>query len=139
MRTVFVSGCYDLIHGGHVQFFKDARQLGERLVVCIASDVVLWAHKHRDPILPLNHRIHVIEAFRMVDQVLVGDDRDKGLNFVTHFRIVRPDFLAVTEDDLYEEEKRKLCAEVGAEYVKLKKRLTYEMVSSTQLREGLKA
>jgi len=36
-KTVMVSGCYDLVHGGHIAFFKDAAQFG-KLIVCIGSD-----------------------------------------------------------------------------------------------------
>lgn len=36
-RTAFVSGCYDILHAGHVQFFTEARALADRLVVSFAS------------------------------------------------------------------------------------------------------
>ncbi len=45
MKKVFISGCYDILHGGHIQFFKEARALGNHLTVCFASDKVLWEHK----------------------------------------------------------------------------------------------
>lgn len=35
-KIVFVSGCYDIIHGGHVEFFQQAKALGDYLVVCFA-------------------------------------------------------------------------------------------------------
>jgi len=41
MKKVFISGCYDILHGGHIQFFKEARALGNHLTVCFASDQVL--------------------------------------------------------------------------------------------------
>jgi len=47
MKRIFVSGCYDIIHAGHVQFFTEARALGEHLTVCFASTEVLWFHKQR--------------------------------------------------------------------------------------------
>jgi len=37
MIKVFVSGCYDIIHAGHVQFFREARALGDHLTVSFAS------------------------------------------------------------------------------------------------------
>ena len=45
--TIFVSGGYDVVHGGHVEFFERARVLGDRLVVCIPSDRVMRAYKGR--------------------------------------------------------------------------------------------
>jgi len=47
VKKVFVSGCYDIIHGGHVQFFEEARALGDHLTVSFASSEVLWIHKRR--------------------------------------------------------------------------------------------
>ena len=45
-KKVFISGCYDILHGGHIQFFKEARALGDHLTVSFASDKVLWEHKN---------------------------------------------------------------------------------------------
>ena len=45
MKKVFVSGCYDIIHGGHIQFFQDAKKLGDHLTVCFASADVLTLSK----------------------------------------------------------------------------------------------
>ena len=48
MKKIFVSGCYDIIHAGHIQFFNEAKALGEHLTVCIASDDVLMLEKKRN-------------------------------------------------------------------------------------------
>lgn len=121
MIKVFVSGCYDIIHAGHVQFFRDAKALGDHLTVCFASDDVLWAHKHRRTSLPQEHKQGLIAALDMVDDVVMGDHAEIGLDFQEAFRRVRPDILAVTEDDQYKEQKLSLCEEVGARYLKLPK------------------
>lgn len=131
--TVFVSGCYDIIHGGHVEFLTQARSLGTRLVVCAPTDAVYEAHKYRKPLLPFEHRLAVLRALRMVDEVVVGADHEPGLNFKTEFLRLRPHILAVTEDDRFEVAKRDLCAEVGARYVKLRKTLDYAPISSTEI------
>jgi cytidyltransferase-like protein len=121
MIKVFVSGCYDIVHAGHVQFFRDAKALGDHLTVCFASDDVLWAHKQRRSSLPQEHKQGLIAALTMVDDVVVGDHPELGLDFQEAFRRIRPDILAVTEDDAYETAKRQLCQEVGARYYRLPK------------------
>lgn len=121
MRRVFVSGCYDILHAGHLQFFEEARALGDHLTVCFASAEVLWRHKHRRSSLPDQHKLELLRALRMVDEAVMGCDAGLGLDFESHFRRIRPAVLAVTEDDRYEAIKRQLCAEVGAEYVALAK------------------
>jgi cytidyltransferase-like protein len=121
MKRVFVSGCYDIIHAGHVQFFAEARALGDHLTVCFASAEVLWYHKRRRSSLPDEHKRAVIAGLRMVDEVVIGTGLEPAIDFRDHFLRLRPDILAVTEDDKYEKEKRALCAEVGAAYVVLPK------------------
>ena len=106
MIKVFVSGCYDIIHAGHVQFFRDAKALGDHLTVCFASDDTLWAHKQRRSSLPQEHKHGLIAALEMVDDVVMGNHPEIGLDFQDAFRRARPDILAVTADDRYEAQKR---------------------------------
>jgi cytidyltransferase-like protein len=121
MIRIFVSGCYDLLHAGHLQFFRDARALGDHLTVSFASAEVLWRHKARKNSLPDEHKQALLSALSMVDAVVVGTGLVEGLDFREHFRTLRPDILAVTEDDKYAPLKQGLCAEVGARYVVLPK------------------
>ena len=95
MKKIFVSGCYDILHGGHIQFFKEARALGDHLTVCFASDEVLWEHKKRRT------------SIEVIDQVVIGDCKVHGLDFKDHFLKVRPDVLVVTEDDQYADVKKR--------------------------------
>ncbi|MGC4066715.1 MAG: adenylyltransferase/cytidyltransferase family protein [Polyangiaceae bacterium] len=121
MIRIFVSGCYDIIHAGHLQFFREARALGDHLTVSFASQEVLWKHKQRNSSLPDEHKQALLLALDPVDDVVIGRDDDLGLDFKSHFQRLRPSKLVVTEDDKYGALKRDLCAEVGAEYVVLPK------------------
>ena len=134
MRHVFVSGCYDIIHAGHVQFFREAKALGDFLTVSFASAEVLWTHKQRSSSLPDEHKKGILEALEMIDQVVIGKGLEHGLDFKEDFLRLRPDILAVTEDDQYGGLKRALCSEIGAEYIVLPKTPPqYEAVSTTQI------
>ncbi|PIE35811.1 cytidyltransferase [candidate division KSB3 bacterium] len=121
MRKIFVSGCYDILHAGHIQFFTEAKALGDHLTVCFASDDVLWEHKHRRSSIPQDHKYALIQALQMVDHVVIGQNRELGFDFKDHFLQLQPDVLAVTEDDQYGEAKRAFCKQVGAQYVVLPK------------------
>jgi cytidyltransferase-like protein len=121
MKRIFVSGCYDIIHAGHLQFFEEARALGDHLTVSFASEDVLWHHKQRRPSIPDEHKKAVLEGLRMVDEVVIGTDQDSGLDFKSYFLEAKPDVLVVTEDDQYEDVKRALCEQVGAKYTVLTK------------------
>jgi cytidyltransferase-like protein len=140
MIRVFASGCYDILHAGHVQFFTEARALGDHLTVCFASAEVLWFHKQRRSSLPDEHKRALIAALRMVDDVVIGTGLEEGIDFREHFLRLRPDVLAVTEDDKYGPLKRALCAEVGARYVVMPKTPPqFPPVSTTQIVRFIRA
>jgi len=125
MKTVFVAGCFDPLHAGHVRFLRFARRLAPcdgQLVVSIVSDEEILRYKHRKAFLPVNHRVEVLEALVTVNRVMVSADGcERGKDFYDNFREVRPDILAVTEDDQHRDDKRALCAEVGARYHVIRK------------------
>lgn len=140
MKKVFVSGCYDIVHAGHIQFFEEARALGDYLIVSFASEPVLWHHKQRKPSIPDEHKKVLLESLRMVDKVILGTGMKKGLDFEEEFLQERPDVLAVTEDDLYSGIKKELCSRVGASYVVLPKTPPkFAPVSTTMLVNRIKA
>lgn len=140
MRKVFVSGCYEILHGGHIQFFKDARALGDHLTVSFASADVLWQHKRRRSSIPDDHKRAVLESLSMVDEVVIGRGTEVGLDFKADFLRCRPNILAVTTDDRYGERKRALCKEAGCEYVVLEKTPPrFTPVSTTQIVKCIRA
>jgi len=121
MKKVFVSGCYDILHAGHLQFFEEARALGDYLIVSFASAEVLWHHKRRKPSIPDDHKRALLQGLRMIDEVIVTQGHMEGLDFEEDFLRIRPDFLIVTDDDKYGAVKRELCERVGAQYTVLPK------------------
>ena len=140
MIRVFVSGCYDIVHAGHIQFFREARALGDHLTVCFASAEVLWLHKQRRSSLPDDHKRAVLAALDMVDEVVIGEGLEEGLDFRDHFLRLRPQILAVTADDKYGQPKRELCAQVGARYIVLPKTPPkFAPLSTTQIVKFIRA
>ena len=96
---VFAPGVCDLFHGGHVEFFRQARALGDRLIAGVASDATAAAYKPV-PILSMEERLEVVAACRYVDRVL--PDSPQRLDVATLDRI-GADF-AVHGDDITEQE-----------------------------------
>lgn len=134
MKKVFVSGCYDIIHAGHIQFFEEAKALGDYLIVSFASADVLWLHKRRKPSIPDEHKFELLKQLRVIDEVVVGRGLEEGIDFREDFLRTRPHILAVTEDDKYTPHKKQLCAEVGADYIILPKTLPkFEPVSTSSI------
>jgi cytidyltransferase-like protein len=140
MIKVFVSGCFDILHGGHIEFFNQAKSYGDYLIVCIASDRVLDAYKERKSSLNVQHKINLIKSLRMVDKVVIGDSIDNvGLNFIDEFLKEKPNYLIVTEDDKYSSDKIELCNSIGCKYISVDKTLNYEKVSTTDIINFIKA
>ena len=75
MKVILVSGGFDPLHTGHIAYFKNARELGDCLVVGINSDQWLTRKKGK-PFMPLKERIAIIDALSMVDNTIVFDDAD---------------------------------------------------------------
>jgi len=121
MKKIFVSGCYDILHAGHLQFFEEARALGDYLVVSFASAEVLWHHKRRKPSIPDEHKLELLKQIRLIDEVVIGHGLEEGIDFRADFLRIRPHVLAVTDDDKYTPLKKQLCADTGAQYIVLPK------------------
>ena len=139
IKKVFVSGCYDILHGGHIEFFNQAKSLGDYLIVSFAGDQVLEIHKNKKASLPEAHKRKILESLRMVDEVVMGDSLDElGLDFKEHFLRIKPDILAVTEDDKYGEQKIALCESIGAQYIVLPKSLDFDKTSTTEIIKNIK-
>ncbi|MDE2188785.1 MAG: adenylyltransferase/cytidyltransferase family protein [Patescibacteria group bacterium] len=130
MKKVFVSGCYDILHAGHIQFFEDARALGDHLTVCFASAPVLALAKKRAPAIPDDHKMVLIGSLKCVDRVISSSDLDPIFDFLGHWNRDLPDILAVTEDDPNLEIKRKLCAKKNVALEILPKRPPQKSFSS---------
>lgn len=71
MDIVFTSGCFDILHAGHVRFLQQARRLGGMLIVGVNSDGSVRRLKGPSrPINPLVERMDVLASLRCVDGVL---------------------------------------------------------------------
>ena len=64
-KKVFVSGCYDLLHSGHVEFFQQASRYGA-LYVGIGSDATYLEYKHRKPMFPQEERLFMVKNINYV-------------------------------------------------------------------------
>ncbi len=73
--VVFTNGCFDLLHPGHVRYLKQARALGDALVVALNSDASVRALKGSNrPILNQQERAEVIAALESVNYVVIFDE-----------------------------------------------------------------
>ena len=75
--VVFTNGCFDLVHRGHIHLLRQAKALGDLLIVGLNSDISVKTIKGPDrPIMPEADRIELIAALEMVDYVVVYSEPD---------------------------------------------------------------
>ena len=117
-KKVFVSGCYDLLHSGHVEFFRQASQYGD-LYVGIGSDKTIEQLKNHKTLYSERERLFMVRAIRYVKEAYINEGSGM-LDFLPTLDIVHPDCLVVNEDG-DREEKRQLCRERGMEYIVLRR------------------
>ncbi len=89
-RVVFTNGCFDVFHSGHVQFLRQAKELGDLLVVALNSDRSTEANKGPGrPVIPAQERIEIVSGLESVDVVTLFDE----LTPIGIISALRPDVL----------------------------------------------
>jgi cytidyltransferase-like protein len=117
-KTVLVSGCFDLLHGGHIEFLNEAASYG-RLIVSVGSDRNVELLKGEAPYFSQDERRYILKAIACVSDVVVGTGMGL-LDFEPELRRLKPDYFVVNEDG-HAEEKRELCRALGVKYLVLKR------------------
>lgn len=137
-KKVFVSGCYDMLHSGHVAFFKSASKYGD-LYVGIGSDKTIEELKHRKTVYSERERLYMVKAIRYVKDAFINPGSGM-LDFVDTMDMVKPDVFVVNSDG-GSDVKRRLCIERGIEYVELERVPDdgLEARSTTSLRKGVRS
>jgi cytidyltransferase-like protein len=117
-KKVFVSGCFDMLHSGHVAFLKEAAEYGD-LYIGLGSDKTIKDLKGRETINSEEERVYLLSALSCVHKVHVN--RGSGLmDFSDDMKILNPDIFIVNEDG-HSPEKEDLCRELGVEYKVLRR------------------
>ncbi len=133
-KKVFVSGCYDMLHSGHVAFFEEASSHGD-LYVGLGSDKTISKLKGRKTINTDQERLYMVKALKTVKEAWIN--RGSGLmDFEQELRELRPDIFFVNEDG-YTPDKQKICGELGIELM-VSKRIPHQGLptrSTTSIRK----
>jgi len=115
-KKVLVSGCYDLLHAGHIAFFETAAKYGD-LHVCIGSDDNIRLLKGHAPKFSQDERLYMVQSIRHVAHARISTGSGM-LDFEPDIAELRPDFFVVNHDGTTPE-KKALCEKRGVEFVEL--------------------
>ncbi|MEZ5431396.1 MAG: adenylyltransferase/cytidyltransferase family protein [Verrucomicrobiales bacterium] len=132
-KTVFVSGCFDLLHSGHLAFLQNAARHGA-LYVALGSDATIRQLKGRPPVIPEAERLFMVRAVNGVAGAFIA--KGSGvLDFERELRELRPDIFIVNEDGNIPQKER-LCRELGIQYLVLRREPVSDLParSTTELR-----
>jgi len=112
-KKVFVSGCFDLLHSGHIAFLETAAQYGD-VYVCIGSDNTVKDLKGRYPIITQQERKYMIQALKCVKECRINTGSG-FIDFENELNDIQPDIFVVNEDG-NTPSKENLCNNKGIEY-----------------------
>lgn len=134
MTKVFVSGCYDMLHSGHVAFFEEAATYGD-LYVGLGSDKTIFELKNRKTINPDAERLYMVKALRCVKDAWINSGSGI-MDFEKEVEALKPDIFFVNTDG-FTPAKQEFCDRLGIKLV-VSKRVPHGTLparSTTALRQ----
>ena len=96
------TGTFDLLHQGHIYYLKEAKKLGDKLAVVVATDSTVRRLKH-EPVNPEEIRLTLIKELKVVDEAYIGHDDD----MYEIVEEIKPDIIALGFDQIHDENKIK--------------------------------
>ena len=117
MVKVMATGTFDILHLGHIYFLKEAKKLGDELVVVVATDTTVRKLKH-EPITPQKIRLKLIKELKVVDEAYLGHEKD----MYKVVQEIKPDIISLGYDQIHDEkniEKELKKRNVAAKIIRL--------------------
>ena len=120
MKKVLAFGCFDILHMGHYTYLKNAKKLGDKLIVVVARDSTIRKFKRREPVLDEESRRKLVESLKFVDSALLGSEGDR----YEIIKRIKPSLIALgydqEEDEKFLKEKLKEM-KMNAKVVRIRK------------------
>ncbi len=113
MIKVMATGTFDLLHMGHIYFLKEAKKLGDKLIVIVARDSTVRKMKH-EPVTPQEMRLQLIKELKIVDDAYLGKKND----IYEIVEDVKPDIIVLGYDQLHN--KKKILIDLKNRNIKVK-------------------
>lgn len=134
LKKVFVTGCFDILHSGHIVFLKETAHFGD-LYVGFGSDKTVYDLKGRKTINSEDERLYMLEALSCVHKVRINRGSDI-LDFLDDMKDLKPDIIIVNEDG-HTPDKEQICKDLGIDYKVLKRipHVNLPVRSTTSLRK----
>src|SRR3989344_7928937 len=116
MKSVAVSGYFDPLHIGHIEYLKLAKALGDKLIVILNNDKQILIKRGKTPFMNQEQRKKLLESIKYVDEVFISIDEDKSV--CESLKEIRPDIFAKGGDRFaYEIPETKICKELNIKII----------------------
>jgi FAD synthetase len=115
-RIVLAGGCFDILHVGHVRFLSEAKKMGDYLVVLLENDKNVKKLKGKNrPAFIQKERAEMLSALGSVDLIVLLPMMENDCDYLNLVMKIKPDIIAVTENDPHIEKKRGQAKQIGGE------------------------
>ena len=112
MKTVMIFGTFDIIHGGHIHMFKEAKEYGDKVIAVVARDVNVERIKEYGSLHDEKERVDFLQHIDLIDEVLLGDKTDV-------YKVIKdkkPDIIALGYDQkVYVDDLANAITDAGLE------------------------
>lgn len=99
-KIVIIGGCFDILHLGHIRFLKQAKKLGDILIILLESDERIKSMKGQGrPINSQEIRAEILGALQDVDFVVLLPRKMENKDYDFFVSKIKPDYIAVTKGD----------------------------------------
>jgi len=89
-KKILVGGAFNSIHPGHIYFLKEAKKLGDKLILLLTND----KNNKKPYAVPAKERKRLLKSFNIADKILIGDPKDK----TRIVKEIKPDIIALGYD-----------------------------------------
>lgn len=87
MKKVITYGTFDLLHYGHIQLLRRAKERGDYLIVALSTDEFNWNSKQKKCYFPYEQRKMLLESIRYVDLVIPEENWEQKISDVKEFKV----------------------------------------------------
>ena len=81
IKVGFTTGVFDMFHIGHLNLLTEAKKNCDYLIVAVTTDKEVYRVKNKNPIIPFEERIKIVEAIKWVDKVVPEENVDKLISW----------------------------------------------------------
>lgn len=117
---ILAGGCFDILHGGHIEFLEKAKEKGDFLFILLESDETIRKIKGTDrPINTQTQRAKVLSALNIVDYIINIPCFKTDQEYTELVIQLKPDIIATTKGDPYRQQKEKQAVLINAKVIEV--------------------